>query len=137
MAPKTSKYIDDNSDEEDYKPGKDVKEEEEEFEEETKPEAKRQKRKREEPNTTTASTGSTSSETPRDTQGNQYLELSAKRRVTIRAFSSGEPSVDIREVYRDKNTGELRPGKGICLPMAQWKKLKELIPAIDTAIERL
>jgi len=73
----------------------------------------------------------------RDSQGNQIFELSAKRRITVRAFSTGEPSVDIREVYKDKNTGEIRPGKGICLPLSQWNKLKELLPDIEEAIDEL
>ncbi|KAI8145712.1 hypothetical protein BJV82DRAFT_601963 [Fennellomyces sp. T-0311] len=65
------------------------------------------------------------------------LELSNKRRVFVRPFSSGEPSIDIREVYKDKVTKEMRRGKGICLPLAQWKRLKELLPEIDEAIEKL
>ncbi|CAO3640747.1 unnamed protein product [Mucor hiemalis] len=74
----------------------------------------------------------------RDAAGNQIFELSSKRRITVRAFSSGEPSVDIREIYKDKNTGEMRPGKsGICLPMTQWNKLKELLPEIEEAIAAL
>ncbi|KAI8371195.1 hypothetical protein EDC96DRAFT_501771 [Choanephora cucurbitarum] len=73
----------------------------------------------------------------RDKDGNQIFPLSAKRRVTIRAFSSGEGSVDLREFYVDKNTQEMKPGKGICLPLAQWKKLKEYMHDIDEAIEAL
>ncbi|EIE77746.1 hypothetical protein G6F46_010928 [Rhizopus delemar] len=77
-------------------------------------------------------------ETNKDDKGDQIFELSAKRRVTVRLFSTGEPSVDIREFYKDKNTGEMRPGKaGICFPLAQWHKLKELIPDIDEAIEAI
>ncbi|KAI8098399.1 uncharacterized protein B0P05DRAFT_460572, partial [Gilbertella persicaria] len=63
--------------------------------------------------------------------------LSAKRRVTIRAFSSGEGSVDIREFYMDKNTQEMKPGKGICFPLAQWNKLKGLVGDIDDALDAL
>lgn len=72
----------------------------------------------------------------RDANGNQIFELSSKRRVTVRAFSDGTPSVDIREVYEDKS-GTIRPGKGICFPIAQWKKLVELLPEIDEAIADL
>lgn len=39
-------------------------------------------------------------------------QLSNKRRIAVRAFSNGLPSVDIRETYTDKNTGELKYGKG-------------------------
>jgi hypothetical protein len=31
--------------------------------------------------------------------------------VTVRTFPSGEANIDIREVYQDKNSGEMRPGK--------------------------
>ncbi|KAI9251068.1 transcriptional Coactivator p15-domain-containing protein [Sporodiniella umbellata] len=73
-----------------------------------------------------------------DTDGNYIFELSTKRRVTVRLFSTGEPSVDVREFYKDKVSGEMRPGKsGICFPLAQWKKLKELIGEIDEAIETI
>ncbi|KAI8997286.1 transcriptional Coactivator p15-domain-containing protein [Pilobolus umbonatus] len=71
-----------------------------------------------------------------DKQESHVFELSAKRRITVRAFSSGVPSVDIREVYKDQKTNEMRPGKaGICMPLPQWKKLIELLPEINKAIE--
>ncbi|CEG64600.1 hypothetical protein RMATCC62417_01543 [Rhizopus microsporus] len=79
-------------------------------------------------------------EVARDDNGDQIFELSSKRRVTVRLFKTGDgsPSVDIREFYKDKASGEMRPGKvGICFPVAQWNKLKELIPDIDEAIDAL
>ncbi|CAO3661002.1 unnamed protein product [Rhizopus stolonifer] len=73
-----------------------------------------------------------------DAQENKTFELSAKRKVTVRLFSNGEPSVDIREFYKDKASGEMRPGKsGICFPLAQWNKLKELMSDIDEAVESI
>ncbi|KAI8365120.1 hypothetical protein BD560DRAFT_402179 [Blakeslea trispora] len=119
--PKTSEFIDDEDDQS-YKPGKEQVDDEEFEEQESKP----VKRKRED-----------ETEKQRDKDGNQIFPLSSKRRVTIRAFSSGEGSVDLREFYLDKNTQELKPGKGICLPLAQWKKLKEHMNDIDEAIEAL
>ncbi|KAG9107020.1 hypothetical protein FRC07_008706 [Ceratobasidium sp. 392] len=54
-----------------------------------------------------------------DAEGNTYFEISGKRRVTIRSFN-GLKLVDIREMYSDKATGELKPGKkGISLAEEQ------------------
>lgn len=64
-----------------------------------------------------------------------FFQLSPKRRVTVRAFPTGEPAIDIREVYTVN--GEERPGKGICLPLAQWKSLVEQLPHIEEAITAL
>ncbi|KAJ8651537.1 hypothetical protein O0I10_012901 [Lichtheimia ornata] len=69
--------------------------------------------------------------------GEHVFQLSNKRRIAVRAFSNGLPSVDIRETYTDKNTGELKYGKGICLPLNQWETLKELMPDIDEAIKKI
>ncbi|GAB5587530.1 hypothetical protein Unana1_02430 [Umbelopsis nana] len=74
------------------------------------------------------------SKTLKDEKGNVYYELSGKRRITITKFSSGEKGVDLREWYQ--KDGEYRPGKGICLPTAQWKKLVELLPEINAAVEK-
>ncbi|OBZ90245.1 putative RNA polymerase II transcriptional coactivator [Choanephora cucurbitarum] len=121
--PRTSEFIDDEDDQ-DFKPGKEQVDDEE-FEEQK--ESKPLKRKRED-----------DADKQRDKDGNQiFPKLSTKRRVTIRAFSSGEGSVDLREFYVDKNTQEMKPGKGICLPLAQWNKLKEYMNDIDEAIEAL
>ncbi|KAI7864478.1 hypothetical protein BDF14DRAFT_1171527 [Spinellus fusiger] len=64
------------------------------------------------------------------------FEITQRRKVTVNAFSSGGVFVDIREFYTDK-AGESKPGKGICLPVAQYKLLKQLLPKIDAAVERL
>ncbi|KAF7726671.1 hypothetical protein EC973_008545 [Apophysomyces ossiformis] len=135
--PRTSKYVEDSDNEDEYKPGKDTtaKEEEEDFEEiedsrkekKAKVVDKKRKREEEEPAASTSS----------DSDKEFVFQLSNKRRVTVKAFKNGGPMVDIRETYNDKNTGELRYGKGICLPLAQWKKLKEYTTEIDAAIDRL
>ncbi|KAG2226978.1 hypothetical protein INT45_006385 [Circinella minor] len=69
---------------------------------------------------------------------NNSFELSSKRRIFVKTFANGQPSVDIRAIYNDKETGEMRYAKqGILLPLAQWEKLKELIPEIDEAIKNI
>ena len=63
------------------------------------------------------------------------FQLSNKRRITLRQFKSSL-LVDIREFYEDRVSGEELPGKkGISLTLEQFHKLKELIPAIEAAIE--
>ena len=43
------------------------------------------------------------------------------KKVTVSVFK-GQPIVNIREFYTDKNTGEEKPGsKGIALNRAQWE----------------
>ncbi|CAE6443008.1 unnamed protein product [Rhizoctonia solani] len=54
-----------------------------------------------------------------DAEGNTYFEISGKRRVTVRSFN-GLKLVDVREMYTDKASGELKPGKkGISLSEEQ------------------
>ncbi|KAG0174493.1 RNA polymerase II transcriptional coactivator [Apophysomyces sp. BC1034] len=131
---RTSKYVEDSDNDDEYKPGQNTVAAEEFEEEDDAPKVKKakaettdKKRKRE---TATASTS-------KESGGESVFQLSSKRRVTVKAFKTGEPMVDIRETYNDKASGELRYGKGICMPLAQWKKLKELMPEIDAAIDRV
>ncbi len=43
--------------------------------------------------------------------------------------------VDIREMYQDKASGELKPGlKGLVLTPDQWATLAAAMPAIDAAL---
>ncbi|KAG2203710.1 hypothetical protein INT46_001181, partial [Mucor plumbeus] len=56
-------------------------------------------------------------------------------RLTVRQFPSGDTAIDVREFYVDKKTQELRPGKGICLTLNQWRILQELMPKIDKSLE--
>lgn len=66
--------------------------------------------------------------------GESYMELSDMRRVTIQTYR-GRRLVQIREYYKDKNTGEMRPGKsGIALTEDQWKLLKDMIPYVDAEL---
>ncbi|KAI9257173.1 hypothetical protein BDA99DRAFT_132600 [Phascolomyces articulosus] len=69
-------------------------------------------------------------------EDNNSFELSNKRRVFVKTFPNGQPSIDIRAIYHDKD-GEVKYAKqGILLPLPQWNRLKELIPEIDEAIEK-
>ncbi|TFK44715.1 transcriptional Coactivator p15-domain-containing protein [Crucibulum laeve] len=62
-------------------------------------------------------------------EGEKYIDLGKKKRVTVRAFK-GIPLVDIREYYGA--TGEEKPGKkGISLTLEQWETLKDSSDAID------
>ncbi|CDS12134.1 hypothetical protein LRAMOSA04329 [Lichtheimia ramosa] len=118
------------SDNEEYKPTAAADHEEDEDFVEEEPTTKRQKRN--------AGEKRKRDDSSKDSgEGEHVFQLSSKRRVAVRAFSNGLPSVDIRETYKDKNTGELKYGKGICLPLAQWETLKELMPDIDEAITKI
>ncbi|CAE6441039.1 unnamed protein product [Rhizoctonia solani] len=70
-------------------------------------------------------------------EGDTYFEISGKRRVTVRAFN-GLKLVDIREMYTDKASGELRPGKkGISLSEEQFMGLVNVHGAISQALNDL
>ncbi|KAI9023878.1 hypothetical protein CLU79DRAFT_748605 [Phycomyces nitens] len=125
---KSNKYIED-SDEEDFKPTKRPAVDDEDSEEETsskKPKSKPEKK---------TSPAKAKDDAGSDEKG-AVFDLSSKRKITVKAFPKGGAFVDIREFYTDKS-GETKHGKGICLPLAQYKILKDLIPKIDEAIEKL
>ncbi|ORX36816.1 transcriptional Coactivator p15-domain-containing protein [Kockovaella imperatae] len=66
---------------------------------------------------------------------NSYFNLSDTRRVTVRPYS-GKILVDVREFYRDKATGEMKPGsKGISLTAEQWKVLRDNMEVVDRLVE--
>jgi hypothetical protein len=68
-------------------------------------------------------------------QGEEYFELSAKKRFTVRKWK-GNVLLDIREFYEDKKSEEMRPGKkGISLTNDQYKALKALI--LDGSIDEI
>jgi hypothetical protein len=63
-------------------------------------------------------------------EGEQYVQLGQKKRVTVREFK-GKILVDIREFYGKDE--EEKPGKkGICLNQEQWACLKKSINTIDS-----
>jgi len=71
----------------------------------------------------------------RNDEGNSYIELGKKRRVTVREFK-GQTLIDIREFYGDD--GEERPGKkGISLTVEQWHTLKGCLEQIDSLVADL
>ncbi|PFH51494.1 hypothetical protein AMATHDRAFT_2951 [Amanita thiersii Skay4041] len=71
----------------------------------------------------------------RSTDGESYIELGKKRRVTIRSFK-GSPLIDIREYYPSE--GVEKPGKkGISLTVEQWNIIKSNIAVIDKLLSDL
>ncbi|KAG9045966.1 hypothetical protein FS837_005324 [Tulasnella sp. UAMH 9824] len=65
--------------------------------------------------------------------GETFVQLSGKRRATVRVFKDA-PMVDIREWYT-KDGKTLPGGKGISLSVDQWEALKNAMSSIDEAIE--
>ncbi|RXK34735.1 hypothetical protein M231_08012 [Tremella mesenterica] len=64
-------------------------------------------------------------------KGQPFLALSDYRRVSISKFQD-KTLIDIREYYKDKGSGEMKPGKkGISLTCEQWESLKGNINSID------
>ncbi|XP_076239513.1 single stranded-binding protein c31A [Calliopsis andreniformis] len=61
-------------------------------------------------------------------------DLGNNRQISVRDFK-GKLYVDIREMYYDKDAN-LKPGKkGICLNMAQWRKLLSVVEDVDKAVK--
>jgi hypothetical protein len=64
-------------------------------------------------------------------EGEKYVQLGQKKRVTVREFK-GKVLVDIREFY-GKDQDDEKPGKkGISLNLDQWACLKKSINTIDS-----
>ncbi|WWC70374.1 uncharacterized protein I206_104324 [Kwoniella pini CBS 10737] len=80
---------------------------------------------------------STSNETveiEENEDGDPFFKLSENRRVTVRTFK-GKVLIDMRETYKDKSTGQVKPGnKGISLTKEQWDLIKNNIINIDEMI---
>ncbi|XP_053980476.1 activated RNA polymerase II transcriptional coactivator p15 [Hylaeus volcanicus] len=113
--PKSKEYVssDDDSSEEDVKSKKKQKRK---IEEKTEKPSKKPKQ-----------------ESPKEEE-NTVWDLGSNRQVTVRDFK-GKLYVDIREMYYDKDAN-LKPGKkGICLNMAQWRKLLEVVEDVDKAVK--
>ncbi|KLO06438.1 PC4-domain-containing protein [Schizopora paradoxa] len=67
--------------------------------------------------------------------GEKYIDLGKKRRITVRSFK-GMTQVDIREFYGDD--GDEKPGKkGIALSPEQWAELKQNVATIDEMIKNV
>ncbi|KAG2750237.1 transcriptional coactivator p15, partial [Suillus brevipes Sb2] len=66
-------------------------------------------------------------------EGEKYVQLGQKKRVTVREFK-GKILVDIREFY-GKDQDDEKPGKkGISLNLDQWACLKKSIDTIDSFV---
>nr|ODN97753.1 hypothetical protein L204_03176 [Cryptococcus depauperatus CBS 7855] len=66
--------------------------------------------------------------------GESFINLSEYRRVTVRMFK-GKVLVDVREMYKDKSSGAMKPGnKGISLTREQWQILKSNADVVDELI---
>ncbi|KAK1924380.1 transcriptional Coactivator p15-domain-containing protein [Papiliotrema laurentii] len=69
--------------------------------------------------------------------GEKYLKLGEYRRATVRRYE-GQVLVDIREFYKDKTSGQIRPGaKGISLKPEQWELLKNNSSKIDDLLAEI
>jgi hypothetical protein len=75
--------------------------------------------------------------TLKNADGDNYWNLGGMKRVTARKWKNMK-LLDLREFYKDKETGDDKPGKkGISLTSEQWKTLKELSNDIDKALEKM
>lgn len=77
----------------------------------------------------------TSKKSKRESSENEdgTWDLGNNRQITVRDFK-GKLYVDIREMYFDKD-GNLKPGKkGICLTVAQWRKLLSVMEDVDKVL---
>ncbi|OCF43172.1 hypothetical protein I317_03016 [Kwoniella heveanensis CBS 569] len=86
--------------------------------------------------TSTAKDGKNAREATIETnaEGDKFIKLSEYRRITVRTFK-GKTLIDIRETYKDKNSGEMKPGaKGISLNPEQWEFIKANIANVDDMI---
>ncbi|KAG8932889.1 hypothetical protein FRC03_012885 [Tulasnella sp. 419] len=79
--------------------------------------------------------GSGSTKVKANEQGEKYVQLGTKRRVTVRSFN-GKPMVDIREFY-EKDGKELPGKKGISLSAEQWQAFKDSIATIDELFQAM
>ncbi|KAL1310777.1 hypothetical protein AAFC00_001024 [Neodothiora populina] len=69
----------------------------------------------------------------KDAEGNEYWELSAKRRVTLSTYNNAH-LVNIREYY--EKDGKSLPGKkGISLSVEQFNAIIELLPQLEACLK--
>lgn len=74
---------------------------------------------REKPAKSEKASASNGSDVKMSEEGDQYIDLGKRKRVTVRSFKNS-PLLDIREFYEDKTTGQEKPGKkGISLSREQ------------------
>ncbi|ALO60291.1 hypothetical protein CNA01205 [Cryptococcus deneoformans JEC21] len=76
-------------------------------------------------------------EIEKNDDGEEFFKLSEYRRLTVRTFK-GKTLVDIREMYKDKSSGALKPGsKGISLTAEQWEILRNNIQNVDEMVKKV
>ncbi|KAI7578430.1 hypothetical protein KC316_g9882, partial [Hortaea werneckii] len=69
----------------------------------------------------------------KDDDGNEFWEISGKRRVQVSTFK-GSTFVGIREVY--EKDGKMLPGKkGISLSVDQYNAVVEVMPQIEQVLK--
>lgn len=77
-------------------------------------------------------TGDARTKLQHNNEGDTYVDLGKKKRVTVRDFK-GSTLIDIREYYGSE--GDEKPGKkGIALSVEQWKSLMQASDAISSLL---
>jgi len=80
--------------------------------------------------------GSAGKNVSTNSNGESFVDLGKKRRVTIRKFNA-QTLIDIREFYGEDDD-DLKPGKkGISLSVEQWEELKANVAVVDGLIKKL
>ncbi|KAL9558729.1 hypothetical protein MBANPS3_000776 [Mucor bainieri] len=68
----------------------------------------------------------------------ESFHISRGRKLSVGRFANGDAFVDIRESHPPKSSNKrFRHKKGICLTIAQWRKILGLIPEIEKAIDQI
>ncbi|WVQ72746.1 hypothetical protein IAR50_002306 [Cryptococcus sp. DSM 104548] len=94
-------------------------------------------KKKPRPSTDKTESSGMAAEIEETAEGDPFFKLSEYRRVAVRTFK-GKTLIDIRETYKDKTTGEMKPGsKGISLTPEQYEILKNNIGSIDQMIDKV
>ncbi|GBC06752.1 hypothetical protein RclHR1_07010008 [Rhizophagus clarus] len=135
---KSSKYIVDSDEADDYEEEQQVDDDEgeEEFEEVEEPKASKRGSSRSSKKAKKEESDSDRSDRGENSAGETYFKLSNKKRVTIREWKN-MVLIDFREFFETKD-GKTQPTKkGISLQLEQWNKLKELVSDIDNEIRKL
>lgn len=72
-----------------------------------------------------------------NSEGDHYVTLSESKRLTVRKWNS-KLLIDIREYYKDKQSGDWKPGKkGISLTLEQYQVLRDVILDSNHAWDQL
>lgn len=64
----------------------------------------------------------------------EVIELDDNVRITVNAYQ-GKIGVDVRRFYRDKASGELRPGKGLRMSEPEWEAVCAVTDRIDNMLK--